>query len=195
MTRDEFERRYVASANLKKAELLEGVVYVPSPTRFEGHGEQHSQLVTWMGYYSAFTPGARSGDNSTIRLDLDNENGGQATINQGYIEGAAELAAEVAASSVSIDLHTKFHVYRRNQVQEYLVWRVLDQQIDWFHLSAGSYERLVADADSILRSVVFPGLWLDAAALVRGDMKRVLETLGRGVGSAEHQAFVAKLGI
>jgi len=36
--------------------------------------------------------------------------------------------------SASFALHTKLHVYRRNGVREYVVWRVLDQQLDWFVL-------------------------------------------------------------
>ena len=100
------------------------------------------------------TPGVRVADNSTVRLDLDNEPqpdvavfldpklGGQALISpDGYIERAPELVAEVTASTVSIDLGPKKHVYRRNGVREYVVWRVLDQAIDWFALRHGQYAR------------------------------------------------------
>ena len=73
LTRPEFERRYEAMPHLKKAELIEGVVYVPSPVRYEGHGRQHSALNTWLGVYMASTPGIGIGDNTTVRLDLDNE--------------------------------------------------------------------------------------------------------------------------
>jgi hypothetical protein len=95
--------------------------------------------------------------------------------------GGAARGASSAASSVSIDLHAKRRVYRRNAVQEYLVWRVQDQAIDWFVLREGDYQPLVADAVGILRSIRFPGLWLDAAALLRGDLAAVLQTLQRGV--------------
>src|SRR5262250_2667499 len=73
LTRPEFERRYEAMPHLKKAELIEGVVYVPSPVRYEGHGRQHSAILTWLGVYMASTPGVGAGDNTTVRLDLDNE--------------------------------------------------------------------------------------------------------------------------
>jgi len=78
------------------------------------------------------------------------------------------LVAEISASSVSIDLNAKFHVYRRNEVREYIVWRVLDKAVDWFVLRQGRFDRLLPGPDGILRSEVFSGLWLDPAALVRG---------------------------
>jgi Uma2 family endonuclease len=127
-------------------------------------------------------------------LLIDPVRGGQARLSEDdYIEDAPELVAEVAASSASIDLHTKCHVYRRNGVREYLVWRVLDQEIDWFVLQAGQYERLQPDTQGLLRSEVFPGLWLDTAALLRGDLARVLTAVQHGLTSPEHAALVARL--
>ena len=127
-------------------------------------------------------------------LLIDPACGGQAHISaDDYIENAPEFVAEVAASSVSIDLHTKFQIYQRSGVREYLVWRVLDQAIDWFVLRAGHYERLVPDAQGILRSEVFPGLWLDTAAVLRGDIAAVLATVQHGLASPEHEAFVVHL--
>ena len=101
--------------------------------------------------------------------------------------------AEVAASSASYDLHAKLRVYRRNGVREYIVWRVLDQEIDWFVLRAGQYERMSLDTEGLCRSEVFPGLWLDPAALLRGDLATVLAVVQRGLASPEHAAFVARL--
>jgi Uma2 family endonuclease len=206
LTRAEFERRYEAMPPGTKAELIEGVVHMPSPVRFQRHGQPHAHLVWWLVHYEMGTPGVATGDNSTTRLDLDNEpqpdavllidpaRGGQARISaDDYVEAAPEFVAEVAASSVSIDLHTKLHVYRRNGVREYLVWRVLEQQVDWFVLRAGQYERLAPDAQGVLRSEVFPGLWLDTVALLRGDLAGVLATLQRGLASPEHAAFVARI--
>jgi len=119
--------------------------------------------------------------------------GGQATISEDdYVESAPEWVGEVSGSSVSFDLHTKMAVYRRNSVREYLVRRVLDKEIDWFVLRSGNFEKLTADASGILKSEVFPGLWLDAAAMVRGDMLRVLAVLQSGLASPEHAAFVAR---
>jgi Uma2 family endonuclease len=206
LTRAEFERRYDAMPQLKKAELIEGEVYMPSPVRHRRHGHPHTRLVTWLGNYELDTPGVEAGDNGTIRLDLDNEpqpdafliiqpeRGGQARISEDdYIEGAPELVAEVASSSASYDLGKKLHVYRRNGVREYVVWRVLDRQVDWFVNQEGQFQPLLPAADGILRSTVFPGLWLDPAALVRGERARIKAVLQQGLNSPGHAAFVAQL--
>lgn len=206
LTRHEFERRYTAMPHTKKAELIEGVVYVASPLRFRSHGQPHIQLITWLGTYQVFTPGVESGDNSTVRLDLDNEPqpdvvlliderlGGQARISEDdYIEGAPELVAEVAASSASNDLHDKKRAYRRNGVKEYIVWQVLENKLDWFSLQNGEYIPIEPDADGIIRSNVFPGLWLAVQDLLAQDMKQVLAVLQQGLNSTEHAAFVEQL--
>ena len=206
LTRAEFEHRYEAMPHLKKAELIEGVVYVPSSVRHRQHGSPHAHLISWLGQYAAHTPGVEVGDNSSVRLDLDNEPqpdallfidpacGGQVRISaDGMIEGAPELVAEVASSSVSYDLHAKLHVYRRNGVCEYIVWRVLEQEVDWFVLRAGQYERMPIDAQGLLRSEIFAGLWLDPAALVRGDLATALAVIQQGLASPEHVAFVTRL--
>ena len=99
----------------------------------------------------------------------------------------------MASSSASYDLHAKLHVYRRSGVQEYIVWRVLDEAIDWFALRDGEYARLAPGDDGVLRSRVFPGLWLDPAALLQHDLATVLATVQRGVASPEHAAFAAAL--
>jgi hypothetical protein len=103
------------------------------------------------------------------------------------------LVAEVARSSVSIDLHNKLNAYRRNGVREYIVWRVEDRTIDWFVLREGRYEPLAPSADGLHRSEVLPGLCLDAAALLRGDLMVVFQAVQRGLDSPEHAAFVSRL--
>jgi len=206
LTRDEFERRYEAMPHIKKAELIEGVVYMPSPVRLEQHAGPHATLIGWLWNYSVSTPGVRVGDNSTVRLDLDNEpqpdalmirkpsHGGRVVIGpRGYVEGAPELVGEVAASSASFDLHTKLRVYRRNQVQEYIVWRVEDAMVDWFILRHGDYVRLPLSPAGIYHSEVFPGLWLDPAAVVRDDLPTVLSVLQQGIATPDHAAYVAEL--
>jgi hypothetical protein len=206
LTRAEFERRYDAMPRLKKAELIEGVVYMPSPVRFHRHSNPHFNLIGWLAQYSAATPGVAGGDNGSVRLDLDNmpqpdacllvlpSHGGRVRISDDdYIEKGPELVAEVAASSVSFDLHSKFHVYRRNEVSEYIVWRVEDQAIDWFILRDGRYEHLPLSPTNIYQSEVFPGLQLDPSALIRGDLMTMLEVVQRGIATPEHAAFVARL--
>ena len=103
------------------------------------------------------------------------------------------MVAEVAASSASYDLHTKLEAYRRNGVREYIVWRTLDQAIDWFSLRGERYQPLAAGPDGVFRSEVFPGLWLDPAALIRGDLKRVRTVLQEGLATPQHADFVARL--
>jgi len=206
LTRTEFERRYEAMPGLKKAELIEGVVYLPPPVSLEGHGGPHFDLILWLGLYRLATPGVEGGDNTTLRLDLDNEpqpdaflrilptHGGQSrTSPTGYVEGAPELVAEVAASSVSYDLHEKLNVYRRNGVCEYVVWRVWDSAVDWFILREGSYEPLPRTPAGVYQSEVLPGLRLDPAALVGGDLATVGRIVQQGLASPEHAAFVGKL--
>jgi hypothetical protein len=208
MDRDEFQRRFDAMPHLKKAELIEGVVYMPSPVGWHRHATPHANLMTWLGVYQAHTPGTQIGDNGSIRLDLGNRNmpqpdaaliieperGGQAVIGaDDYLEGGPELVGEVAASSVAIDLHDKLQAYLRNRVREYLVWRVLDRAVDWFVLRGGQYDRLLPGPDGLYRSEVFPGLWLDPAALDRRDIAAVLQTLQQGLATPEHAAFVARL--
>ncbi|MBW4448984.1 MAG: Uma2 family endonuclease [Spirirestis rafaelensis WJT71-NPBG6] len=206
LSRHEFERRYTAMPDLKKAELIEGVVYVSSPLRFKSHGQPHGDLIIWLGTYKVSTPGVELGDNATVRLDLDNEPqpdvlllideklGGQAKISEDdYIEGAPELVAEVAASSASNDLYDKKRAYRRNGVQEYIVWQILENKVDWFSLQNDEYVTLEADANGVIKSRIFPGLWLDMIALLTGEMTKVLAVLQEGLNSTEHQAFVDRL--
>jgi Uma2 family endonuclease len=111
----------------------------------------------------------------------------------GYLRGAPELVAEVAASSASYDLNEKKETYRRNGVQEYIVWSVYDHQLQWLRLEAGQYVPMTPDEDGVIRSRVFPDLWLDVEALLKGDMAQVLATLQQGLASSEHADFVKQL--
>jgi Uma2 family endonuclease len=203
LTRAEFERRYEAMPDLKKAELIEGVVVMPSPVRVFHHGVPHSSLITWLGVYGAHTPGVRVVDNGTVRLDETNEpqpdatlfieRGGQAQVDaDDYLAGAPELVAEVSASRVAQDLGPRREAYRRNGIKEYIVWRVDAAAIDWFVLRGEQYERLPL-TDGVYRSEVFPGLWLNPAALLGEDLATVLQVLQEGIASPEHAAFVARL--
>ena len=209
LTRCEFERRYAARPDVKKAELIEGIVYMPSPVRLTDHAKPHSAIQGALLVYAAYTPGVSVADNATVRLDLDNEPqpdvllwidedaGGQSRVSgDDYLEGAPELVvevAEVAASSASIDMHTKRNVYRRSGVQEYIVWRTHEKRIDWFELSDSEYRPLPRDRAGIIRSRAFPGLRLAACALLEGDLAGALAELDKGIQSPEHRRFVARL--
>jgi Uma2 family endonuclease len=205
LTAEEFERRYDATPDLKKAELINGVVYMAPPVTLDEHGGPHFDLISWLGLYRMATPGVRGGDNATLRLPLANRpqpdacliiepsHGGQVRIENRYIVGGPELVAEVAATSENYDLHDKLEVYRDNSVQEYVVWRVFDRAIDWFVLRGRRYERLPLSPDGLYKSEVLPGLWLDPAALVAGDMVKLSQAAQQGIASPEHAAFVARL--
>ena len=204
LTRGEFERRYSAMPNVKKAELIEGVVYMPAPVS-DNHASPHFDIIGWLASYRFVTPGVLGSDNGTVRLDWDNEPqpdaflriapecGGRSRLEDNYVAGSPELIVEISVSSVSYDLHDKLRAYQRNGVCEYIVWRVLDSAIDWFVLRDGRFERLPLSDAGHFRSAVFPGLWLDPAALLQGDVVRVATVLQRGIASPEHAAFVDKL--
>ncbi|MCI0399115.1 MAG: Uma2 family endonuclease [Chloroflexi bacterium] len=204
LSRAEFERRYEAYPEIKKAELIEGVVYImPSPVRFPQHGNPHFELIGWLSVYCAATPGVLGGDNTTVQLDLENEvqpdallrlkpelGGSTRLTEEGYLEGPPELVVEVAASSAAYDLHDKRRVYARSGVPEYLAVQMYEKRLDWFILREGVYETLAPDEKGVLRSQIFPGLWLDTAAFWQGDLAAMLATLQEGLASAEHTDFV-----
>jgi Uma2 family endonuclease len=206
LNRYEFERRYNAMPHLKKAELIEGVVYMAAALRFRSHGQPHGNLITWLGNYKVATPGVDLGIEPSVRLDLDNEPqpdavllieeqcGGQARLSEDdYVEGAPELVAEIAASSAAIDLGDKKRAYRRNGIREYIVWQVFDQKLDWFLLQKGEYMPLPVDQDGVIRSRTFPGLWLAVEDLLAGNMVRVLAVVQEGIASSDHTVFVQQL--
>lgn len=189
MTRDAFERRYWLRPDLRKVELVEGVVYVASPVR-DLHGVGTTSLVVWLGAYVRSHKGLHIRDNVTVRLEADTEVqpdvllrrdesvGGQSTLSaDNFIEGAPELVAEVALSSASIDLNAKMRAYERAGVREYIVWQMDEAMFDWFVLRDGEFISWPPDEDGIIKSAVFPGLALDVVALLEGDLDRVLEVL------------------
>lgn len=190
LSREEFHRRYLNRPDIRKAELIGGIVYVPSPVRYEVHGAPHSLIVMWLNAYAAGRIDLGVGDNATVRLADDSEvqpdaflfrRGQDAPAKRGdddYIYGAPEFVVEVAASSASIDLYEKKEVYRRAGVQEYLVWRTLDREIDWFRLNDGAYQPVLPDTRGIIESAVFLGLRLQVEALLADDAVAVLAALG-----------------
>ncbi len=169
-----------------RAELIDGVVYVPSPVRFGVHGSPHSWLATLLGAYAARTPGVAAGIDSTIRFEDGGRlqpdvclvrPGADSRMIDDYLVSAPGLVAEIAASSANIDMHEKMEVYRRNGVAEYLVWRVLDGAIDLFRLVDGAYVKVEADAAGVVHSTEFPGLVIPCAQLLAGDMAGAFETV------------------
>ncbi len=204
LTQAEFERRYAAMPHIKKAELLAGVVSMPSPARHEPHGKPHLQVAGWIYTYCAATPGVDYSDNATVRLDrhanevqpdvllrLPPAAGGRSQIDaDGYLFGPPELVIEVAASSADKDMGLKRELYQHHGVREYLVWRVEEARIDWWELADGAYRPLPPDDHGVLCSRVFPGLCLNVAALLAGDIAAVAATVQQHTGTPDHRAFV-----
>jgi Uma2 family endonuclease len=206
MTQAEFHERYRRMPEGFKAELIEGVVYVIASPLSLSHARNDFSMVGWLFVYSAATPGTVGQINATTILGdqsepqpdsallIRPESGGQTRDGDDqFTHGAPELIVEVAWSSRSIDLHAKFRDYERAGVLEYIVRDLRDQRVHWFVLRDGRFEPLAADADSLFRSQVFPGLWLDPSALASGDPTVISAMLQRGLASPEHQAFVADL--
>jgi Uma2 family endonuclease len=205
LTLPEFERRYGAMPEIKKAELIEGIV-VMSPPISNTHGEAHGTITYLLKSYAQATPRVSCSSNASVRLDGKNEYQPDALLRiqsgklsrskvgpDGLLEGAPQFVAEIAVSSAAYDLHEKKAVYQRCLVPEYFVWQIMDSQIHWFALEQGDYLELKPRSDGVIRSRVFPGLWLDVRALLTGDEARVSRTLERGIKSAEHARFVKRL--
>ena len=204
LTPDEFLRRWEAMPVLKHAELIDGIVHMPSPVS-SPHSGFHWQLAIWLGTYANNTPGCDGGMDGTWLMDdrsvpqpdlalrIAAERGGQSRIEGEYPVGAPELVLEVAVSSAARDLGAKLKLYERNGVREYLIAVTGKQQFLWKELTEPGYQPLDPSEDGIIRSRCFPGLWLDPDALWRCDWKRLDDVLRKGLASPEHAAFVARL--
>lgn len=193
----EFLRRYDAMPSVKKAELIQGIVYMGSPVRYQQHARPDFLIQGWLAAYAFETPGVSGATNATVRLGPDDvpqpdallrlprERGGQSWVDdEGYLRGAPELAVEVAASSRSLDLGLKLQSYKRASVREYLVWRTLDRAVDWFAMEDDEFRPLPLSEDGTLRSRVFPGLWLHVEALLSDDGPRLMTALRQGMANA-----------
>lgn len=216
LTRAEFHRRYEAMGEGVSAELIEGIVYLwrapgmPSPVSLDKHGTPHLHVATWVGYYCSKTPGLLSGDNSTVFIDGVNEpqpdvllgipvaaSGRTRLVTRSgkqYVDGAPDLVIEIAASTAAIDLNAKLAAYQRNGVGEYLVLLTEeDRAVHWMSLVDNRFQTLAPDADGLLESRLFPGLWLDETALLGGDLVKLLASVDRGCATDSHRDFVIRL--
>lgn len=189
LTRDEFERRYEAS-DVPLAELINGIVYMPSPATTR-HADPHTLMIMWARHYAAYTDNVEVLAEATVRLDQDTEiqpdvlvrrteHGASYVDEDDYVSGPPELIVEISYSSASYDLHQKKDVCRRHGVREYLVWTVEDNVFSWFVLDEGRYRKVSSETTE---SATFPGLTLDRAALLRKDDRQVLSTLQEGLAS------------
>jgi Uma2 family endonuclease len=200
----EFHELYEAMPPGIRAELIGGVVHMPSPV-----GKKHyittANAVGWLWTYRTRTPGIELGDNGSTALDELGEvqpdaflrilpdRGGQTQDHGKIIKGAPELVIEVSDSSKAIDLGTKLADYERAGTLEYVVFAIDPDEVFWHVLEADRLVRIAADPDGIYRSKVFPGLWLDPVALYADDGPAMVATLERGLASEEHTRFLAEL--
>ncbi|MCY2966654.1 MAG: Uma2 family endonuclease [Planctomycetota bacterium] len=205
LTQAEFHQRYLRDDRELPIELVEGIVYMASPV-----GRQHARyrvnLGHLLGHYEAFTKGVAATADGTVILDSRNEVrpdgalivlpefGGQTTLASGeYTKGPPEWVAEIAHSSISIDLHRKKAAYQRAGVHEYFVLSVADQTVHWFNFRAR--RPIVADESGVMRSRVFPGLWIDVPALLNHKARPMIQALNAGLASPEHKDFVDRLAV
>jgi len=203
LTWQEFERRWDATPEVKFAELIGGKVYMPSPLSV-WHGEEVSVAIYWVAHYAAHTPGCKALANPTCRmlgdapqpdvcLRIEENCGGHSRVQDNFLHGAPELVVEVCLSSAAYDLHEKKDLYEQAGVGELVALLLHEQEVRWYRLEAGRYALLKPTTKGVFHSVVFPGLWLNVPALLKGDVLALRATLERGLATPEHGEFVRRL--
>jgi Uma2 family endonuclease len=203
LTVDEFLRRWEDLPELKNAELIDGVVYVPSPVSLD-HGSLDSRINLWLGYYAQATPGCKAGSNSTwlmlgsapqpdVYLRILPSHGGQSRNERQFGAGAPELAVEICLTSTEIDFGPKLALYQRAGVREYITVEQFGRRMIWRRLENRAYVAQGLPPDGIVRSQAFPGLWLDVAAFWADDGAQMLAVLNAGLASEDHRKFVEHL--
>lgn len=205
LDRATFHERYAAMPPGTRAELVGGVVFMPSPLG-HAHGYRDSQVNYWLCHYSRFTPGVECAGNATTQFDdygetqpdlqlrIPEERGGRSRIVRGFVFGPPELVVEVSVTTRAYDLGPKKADYERAGVLEYLFVGLDPQEVRWFALGDdGRYADLAPGDDGLFRSRAFPGLWLDPRALFARDIDALVAALERGLAGPEHAAFVARL--
>jgi hypothetical protein len=203
MSREDFLARWDQMPALKRAELIDGIVYMPSPLSF-AHGRLDVQMHTLLGVYAARTRVCEAVSNASwlmlqsapqpdaALLLLPQFGGSTRTVNK-LASGVPELVVEVCLSSRSYDLGPKLALYQRAGVQEYIAVLLEEQRVEWRALTSGSYQLMDHHENGVFRSEAFPGLWLDEPALWAGDSSRMLEVLDSGLASDECQQFLHRL--
>lgn len=205
LSREDFHQRYLHMPNFR-AELLNGRVFVTNALEYRKQSSARCMMVAWLNYYGAFTPGTHASTNVTHLLSptselqpngalrIEEASGGHSLVDvDGYIAGIPELFAEVASNGSGYEATDKLLVYREARVNEFIVWRIDEREVDWYALWDGEYQRLPLGSDGIIRSEAFPGLWLDVAAMIGDDGAAVFDTLQRGLAAPEHAEFVSHL--
>ena len=204
LTRDEFMRRWDAMPDLTRAELIDGIVHMPSPVSIV-HGDFHVRLSWWLSSYAAVTRGCAACAAGTWLMSPDSapqpdlafrilpEYGGQSTIKGNYAAGAPELIIEVSHTTSARDAGVKLRLYERCGVREYVIVQPGKKHITWRELVNGKYRDIAPDADGLFRSRVFPGLWLNPSALWNNDLPGLAACVQQGAASGAHADFLHTL--
>ena len=200
-----FHARYEAMPPETWAELIDGVVRMPSPVSND-HGGTTPDVSYWLGHYRRFTHGVCGADNVTLILGpfgepqpdcilrIPDALGGLSGVDErGYLTGPPELVVEIARSSRKSDLGDKKKDYQRAGVPEYVVITLAPNDVHWFLLRRGRYVKNPPGPDGVFRSVILLGLLLDPRALFAGDLDALIATLEQGLATPEHAAFAGRL--
>jgi Uma2 family endonuclease len=199
-----FHALYEAMPPGTRAELIDGVVHMPSPVGLR-HASAQVPVILWLDYYAEKTPGVQVLSNVTTILGRKSEPepdgllrilpecGGSSWDEDGFLHGAPELVVEVAKATRYVDLGPKLSEYERAGVREYVVHAIDPDEIIWFGQEQGVLVQKHVDADGFLRSAVFAGLWLDPRAVLACDRQRLRLVVELGCATPEHAAFVAML--
>ena len=127
-----FHALYQAMSPGTRAELIDGVVYMPSPVG-HAHGRAQVPVIMWLGHYAENTPGVEVLANATTILGWKSEpepdgllrilpeRGGRTSNERGFVHGAPELVVEIAKATRYVDLGPKLDDYERAGVLEYAV--------------------------------------------------------------------------
>src|SRR5262249_4858233 len=127
-----FHDRYEATPPGTRAELIGGVVFMPSPLGPD-HGRAHVPALVWLSYYEEKPPGVEVLDNTStalgprsepqpdIQLRVLPEYGGRTQTDRRFVRGVPELVVEVSHTTRYNDLGPKFDDYERSGVLEYVV--------------------------------------------------------------------------
>jgi Uma2 family endonuclease len=201
LSQEEFHSIYEKMPADFRAELIDGTVFIREPLGIP-HASNHADLTTLLGIYKLKTPGLQLCDSASVFLSSNDEvqpdlllrilpkyGGSSKDTYTGYIAGAPELVIEVAHSSRAIDLFKKRKRYEKFGVQEYMVFCLAPAEIFWFEKDSPNYKSIQKE-NGVYKSKIFPGLWIDEAAMIRTDSDKWMAVLEEGLRSKEHEQFV-----
>ena len=202
-----FHARYEAMPPGTRAELINGVVYMPSPVASRARSCPWSRIWLarllfgehpWYRDTDRYLDDPELPERAPARCAVAHscpEYGGRSRDSKGYIHDAPELVVEVSKATRYVNLGPKLEDYERAGVLEYIVRAVEPDEVFWFVLRNGRFDDLEPGTDGIYRSEVFPGLWLHPVAAPGGrHASGFAPWFDLGCATPEHAAFVARPG-